>query len=92
MLQAESRTEQTCSDVCGCVLDSISEYVYLYCILCTVLYIVFPTRIRAPLESTMPNDKATSCLVHVRGEEKCCILGIIQEHWAWRDTSTENPF
>lgn len=72
----------TCRDVCGCVLYSICAF---------VLYIVFPTRIRAPLESTMPNDEATSCLVNVRGEEKRCILGIIQEHWAWRDTSTENP-
>lgn len=56
-----------------------------------VMCIMFPTRISVSPESTVPDNKATSCSVNVRGEEKCCILGIIQEHRAWRDTAAENP-
>lgn len=39
----------------------------------------------------MPDNKATSCLANVRGEEESCILGIVQKHWAWRDAAAENP-
>lgn len=63
----------------------------LYSIYVFILYVVFPTGIRESLDSTMPNEEATSCSVNVRGEEKCCKLGIIQEHRARKDTSTENP-
>lgn len=73
----------TCRDEDVCVLYSI-------CVL--VLWIVLPTRIKASPESIMPDDKAASCLINVRGEENHCILGIIQEHRTWRDTSTENPW
>ena len=79
----ESGLFNACRDEGGCVL-------YTICVL--VLRIVLPTRIKASPESIMPDDKATSCLINVRGEENHCILGIIQEHRTWRNTSTENPW
>lgn len=67
---------------------------FLHCAVFTQVFVtsvMFPTRIRVSPESTVPDNKATSCSVHVRGEENCCILGIIQEHGAWRDAAAENP-
>lgn len=48
MLRAESRTEQTCSDVCGCVLDSICVLV-LYTVYC-IVYCVSHQDQSAPVE------------------------------------------
>ena len=53
------------------------SYVPVCCICVFVSYVVFPTGIGESLDSTVPNDEATSCSLNVRGEEKRCKLGII---------------
>lgn len=57
-----------------------------------VLHLVLPTRIRTSPESSVPNNESTSCLINVRGEEQCCILGVAHQHSAWGDTATESPW
>lgn len=37
----------------------------------------FPTSISVSPEDAVPDNKATSCLANVRGEEESCILGIV---------------
>lgn len=51
----------------------------------------FPTSISVSPENTVSDNEATSLLANVRGEEEGCILGIVQEHWAWGDAAAENP-
>lgn len=51
----------------------------------------FPTSISVSPENTVSDNEATSRSANVRGEEEGCILGIVQEHWAWGDAAAENP-
>lgn len=57
-----------------------------------VLHLVHPTRIHTSPESSVPNNESTSCLINVRGEEECCILGAAHQHLALGDTTTESPW
>lgn len=44
---------------------------------CSVCCTRFPTSISVSPENAVPDNKATSCLANVRGEEENCILGIV---------------
>ena len=58
---------------------------------CSRGHFVCPTEVCRPPESTVPNNETTSCLIHVRGEEQHCILGVAHQHPARGDASAEFP-
>ena len=76
-------TYSQCAYSWGCRTEDWVDATVPKCLWVFVVHVVLPTRMRVSLDSTVPDYKATSCSVNVRGEVKSCILGILEKYWTW---------